>query len=117
MTFIVNPSHRLRVENRLVGKDTGLVAFDTNIFTLRTTYQFTEFSFARAIIDYNMLLNQRVRAQFLYGWTLNPGTAFNAGYNDDLNYRFNAISSSIIPGFRRNRRPFVKMSYLFRKSV
>jgi uncharacterized protein DUF5916/cellulose/xylan binding protein with CBM9 domain len=115
------PTNELRmqlnyVKNRLVRKDTGLVAFDTNIFTLRTTYQFTKFSFARAIVDYNTL-NQRVRAQFLYGWTPNPGTAFYAGYNDDLNYGFNAISSSIIPGFRRNGRTFfIKMSYLFRKS-
>jgi hypothetical protein len=76
--------------------------FDTNIFTLRTTYQFTKFSFARAIVDYNTL-NQRVRAQFLYGWTPNPGTAFYAGYNDDLNYGFNAISSSIIPGIPAQR--------------
>jgi Domain of unknown function (DUF5916)/Carbohydrate family 9 binding domain-like len=115
------PTNELRmqlnyVKNRLVRKDTELVAFDTNIFTLRTTYQFTKYSFARAIIDYNTL-NQRARAQFLYGWTPNPGTAFYAGYNDDLNYGFNAISSSIVPGFRRNGRTFfVKMSYLFRKS-
>lgn len=115
------PTNELRmqlnyVKNRLVRKDTGLVAFDTNIFTLRTTYQFTKFSFARAIVDYNTL-NQRVRAQFLYGWTPNPGTAFYAGYNDDLNYGFNAISSAIVPGFRRNGRTFfIKMSYLFRKS-
>ena len=115
------PTNTLRtqlnyVKNRLVRKDTGLVAFDTNIFTLRTTYQFTKYSFARAIIDYNTL-NQRARMQFLYGWTPGPGTAFYAGYNDDLNYGFNAISSSIVPGFRRNGRTFfVKMSYLFRKS-
>jgi hypothetical protein len=104
------------VKNRLVRKDTGLVAFDTNIFTLRTTYQFTPFTFARAIVDYNTL-NQRARGQFLLGWTPNPGTAFYVGYNDDLNYGFNTISSEIVPGFRRNGRTFfVKMSYLFRKS-
>ena len=104
------------VKNRLVRKDTSRVAFDTNIFTLRTTYQFTKFTFARAIIDYSTL-NQRARSQFLFGWTPSPGTAFYAGYNDDLNYGFNAISSSIVPGFRRNSRTFfIKMSYLFRKS-
>ena len=104
------------IKNRLVRKDTGLVASDTNIFTLRSTYQFTPFTFARAIIDYNTL-NQRVRGQFLLGWTPNPGTAFYAGYNDDLNYGFNPISREIVPGFRRNGRTFfIKMSYLFRKS-
>jgi hypothetical protein len=104
------------VKNRLVRKDTDRVAFDTNIFTLRSTYQFTPFTFARAIVDYNTL-NQRARGQFLLGWTPNPGTAFFVGYNDDLNYGFNAISREIVPGFRRNGRTFfIKMSYLFRKS-
>ena len=104
------------LKNRLVRNDTGRVAFDTNIFTLRSTYQFTKATFARGIVDYNTL-NRRVRSQFLLGWTPNPGTAFYAGYNDDLNYGFNAVSSSIVPGFRRNSRTFfVKMSYLFRRS-
>jgi hypothetical protein len=104
------------VKNRLVRKDTGRVAFDTNIFTLRTTYQFSPFTFARAIVDYNTL-NQRARGQFLLGWTPSPGTAFYAGYNDDMNYGFNQISQEIVPGFRRNARTvFIKMSYLFRKS-
>jgi hypothetical protein len=104
------------IKNRLVRKDTGLLAFDTNIFTLRSTYQFTPFTFARAIVDYNTL-NQRVRGQFLLGWTPNPGTAFYVGYNDDLNYGFNPISREIVPGFRRNGRTFfIKMAYLFRKS-
>jgi hypothetical protein len=104
------------VKNRLVRKDTGLLAFDTNIWTLRSTYQFTPFTFARAIIDYNTL-NQRTRGQFLLGWTPNPGTAFFVGYNDDLNYGFNPISREIVPGFRRNGRTFfIKMSYLIRKS-
>lgn len=115
------PTNELRlqlnyVKNRLVRHDTDLVAFDTNIFTLRGTYQFTKSTFARAIIDYNTL-NQRARSQFLLGWTPNPGTAFYAGYNDDMNYGFNSISNSIVPGFRRNGRTlFVKMSYLFRRS-
>ena len=115
------PTNELRmslnfVKNRLVRKDTGLLAFDTNIFTLRTTYQFTKFTFARAIIDYNTL-NTRARGQFLLGWTPSPGTAFYVGYNDDMNYGFNNYSSQIVPGFRRNSRTFfIKMSYLFRKS-
>ena len=104
------------VKNRLVRKDTGLLAFDTNIFTLRSTYQFTKFTFARAIVDYNTL-NTRARGQFLLGWTPNPGTALYIGYNDDMNYGFNNLSRQIAPGFRRNSRTFfIKMSYLFRKS-
>jgi hypothetical protein len=105
------------VKNTLVRRDTGLKAFDINIWTLRGTYQFTPFTFARGIVDYNTL-NRRVRGQFLFGWTPNPGTAFYVGYNDDLNYGFNNISSEIVPGFRRNSRTFfIKMSYLFRRSL
>jgi hypothetical protein len=104
-------------KNRLVRKDTGLVAFDDNIFALRGTYQFSRFTFARARIDYDTLASS-VRAQFLLGWTPNPGTAFYVGYNDDLNRNgFNPFSGQLEPGFRRNGRTFfIKMSYLFRRS-
>jgi hypothetical protein len=116
------PTNELRMslsltKERLVRNDTGLVAFDINILTFRGTYQFTKATFARAIIDYNTL-NQRVRAQFLTGWTPSPGTSFYVGYNDDMNYNEqNPFTRQIVPGFRRNSRTFfIKMSYLFRKS-
>jgi hypothetical protein len=104
-------------KDRLTRHDTGRVAFDTNIVSLRTTYQFTHFTFARARIDYDSL-NSNVRGQFLLGWTPNPGTAFYAGYNDDINRNFfNPFTGQLEPGLRRNGRTFfVKMSYLFRKS-
>lgn len=105
-------------KNRLVREDNGRVAFDSNIFSLRSTYQFTRFTFARARIDYNSL-NANMRGQFLLGWTPNPGTALYVGYNDDLNRNFfNPYSGDLEPGFRRNSRTFfIKMSYLFRRSV
>ncbi|HEV2881124.1 MAG TPA: DUF5916 domain-containing protein [Pyrinomonadaceae bacterium] len=104
-------------KNRMTRRDTGLVAFDTNIVTLRTTYQFTRFTALRARIDYDTLASN-ARGQFLLGWTPNPGTAFYAGYNDDLNRDgFNRFTGQLEPGFRRNGRTFfVKMSYLFRRS-
>jgi hypothetical protein len=104
-------------KNRLVRQDTDRVAFDSNIYSLRTTYQFTRFIFARGRLDYDTL-GSRVRGQFLLGWTPNPGTAFYAGYNDDLNRNgFNRFTGQLEPGFQRNSRVFfVKMSYLFRKS-
>ncbi|HZB44069.1 MAG TPA: hypothetical protein VE360_02440, partial [Pyrinomonadaceae bacterium] len=57
--------------------------------------------------------------QFLFGWTPSPGTAFYAGYNDSLNYSyFNPYTGQREPGFSRNERTFfIKMSYLFRKSM
>jgi hypothetical protein len=104
-------------KDRLRRQDNGRIAFDENIVSLHTTYQFTRFTFVRARIDYNSLASN-VRGQFLLGWTPNPGTAFYAGYNDDMNRSFfNPYTGQLEPGFRRNGRTFfIKMSYLFRKS-
>lgn len=116
------PTNELRMQfnlnkQRLRRYDTDRLAFDVNIFTVRGTYQFTKATFARAIIDYNTL-NSRVRSQFLLGWTPSPGTAFYAGYNDDMTYNFqNPFTGQLTPGLRRNGRTFfIKMSYLLRKS-
>jgi len=102
---------------RLVRNDTGRTAFDDNIFSLRSTYQFTRDIFARLRLDYSTL-NSRLRPQFVVGWTPSPGTALYAGYNDDLNYNgYNPFSGRFEPGFRGNGRTFfIKASYLFRKS-
>jgi hypothetical protein len=120
--FTYQPTDEFRTQinlnkQRLVRNDTGLVAFDVNIWTWRGTYQFTKATFARAIIDYNTL-NSRARAQFLAGWTPSPGTSFYVGYNDDMNYdTLHPFTRRVVPGFRRNSRTvFVKMSYLIRKS-
>jgi hypothetical protein len=104
-------------KSRLTRRDTGRVAFDENIVSLRTTYQFSRFTFARARIDYDSLISN-FRGQFLLGWTPNPGTALYIGYNDDLNRSFfNPFNGDLEPGFRRNGRTFfIKMSYLFRRS-
>jgi hypothetical protein len=117
------PSNPLSVtlsvtKERLRRYDTHLLAFDENIVSLRSTYQFTRFIFARGRIDYDTLASN-VKAQFLFGYTPNPGTAFYVGYNDDLSRDgFNPFSGQLEPGFRRNGRTFfIKMSYLFRRSV
>jgi hypothetical protein len=104
-------------KNRLTRRENSLVVYEDNIYTLRSTYQFSRFTFARARIDYDTLASN-VRAQFLLGWTPNPGTSFYAGYNDDLNTNgFNPFTGQLEPGFRRNGRTFfIKMSYLFRRS-
>jgi hypothetical protein len=104
-------------KERLKRYDTGLVAFDENIVSLRSTYQFSRFLFARGRIDFDSIASN-VKGQFLLGYTPNPGTALYVGYNDDLNRRgFNPFSGQLEPGFRRNGRTFfVKLSYLFRKS-
>ena len=117
----VQPTNELRMSfslnhQRLKRYDTDRVAYMVNILTTRGTYQFTKATFARLILDYNTM-NSRLRSQALLGWTPSPGTAFYAGYNDDLNYdTVHPYTGQIVPGFRRNTRTFfVKMSYLIRK--
>jgi hypothetical protein len=104
-------------KQRLRRDDTHLLAFDENIVSLRGTYQFTRFIFARGRIDFDSIASN-VKGQFLFGWTPNPGTALYIGYNDDINRNgFSPFTSQLEPGFRRNGRTFfIKMSYLFRKS-
>jgi hypothetical protein len=104
-------------KEKLVRYDNQRVAFNENLISLRTTYQFSRFVFARGRIDFDSIASN-VKGQFLFGWTPNPGTAFYLGYNDDMNrHGFNPFSGQIEPGFRRNGRTFfIKMSYLFRKS-
>jgi opacity protein-like surface antigen len=104
-------------KSRLRRNDTGLIAFDSNIFSARATYQFTRFVYARAIVDYDTL-SAGVRGQYLFGWTPNPGTALYIGYNDDSNFRgYNRFTNAREQGFKLYERTFfIKMSYLFRKS-
>jgi hypothetical protein len=104
-------------QSRLRRSDTGLLAFQDNIYSFRSTYQFSRFVFARARIDYDTLSSE-ARAQFLFGYTPNPGTAFYLGYNDDLTRNgFSPFTGQLEPGFRRNGRTFfIKMSYLIRRS-
>src|SRR5215213_1506218 len=115
------PTNELRTQfsinsQRLRRYDTDRVAYNINILTFRGTYQFTKATFTRLILDYNTL-DSKLRAQALLGWTPSPGTAFYAGYNDDLNYdSLHPFTQQIVPGFRRNARTFfIKASYLIRK--
>ena len=104
-------------KSRLRRTDTGLVAFDDNIYSSRTTYQFTRNIWARARLDYSTLA-KRFRPQIVLGWTPNPGTALFVGYSDDLSYNGrNPYTGQFEPGFHGNGRTFfIKASYLFKKS-
>jgi hypothetical protein len=90
----------------LTRNDTKLTAFDTNIFSFKSVYQFTRFIFVRSRLDYDTL-SRNASGQLLLGWNPSPGKAFYVGYNDNSDY----------PPFTRNQRTFfIRMSYLFRKS-
>jgi hypothetical protein len=106
------------VHSRLVRDDTRRLAYDQNLYSLKTTYQFTRFTFARVRMDYDTL-QAKVLGQFLLGWTPNPGTALYIGYNDDLNYNgFNPFTGQYEAGLQRNSRTFfIKMSYLLRRAL
>jgi len=102
---------------RLVRNDSGRVAFDDNIFSSRSTYQFSRNVFARLRLDYSTL-NRHIRPQLVAGWTPNPGTALYIGYTDDVSYNArNPYTGVYEPGLHGNGRTFfIKASYLFRKS-
>jgi len=102
---------------RLRRYDTKLIAFDDNILSSRTTYQFSRNVFARLRLDYSSLV-QRMRPQLVFGWTPSPGKAFYVGYSDDFNYNaWNPYTGIRESGLVSNGRTFfIKMSYLFKKS-
>jgi hypothetical protein len=103
--------------SKLTRNDNHLIAFDSNIFSLRSTYQITRFTFVRARADYETL-DGSLNSQLLFGWSPNPGTAFYVGYNDNSNYKsYNDYLNKFDDGFRRDgRRFFIRASYLFRRS-
>jgi len=120
--FEYKPTDPLRfsldyTKSRLKRNDNGETAFDTNIFSLRSTYQFSRFTYTRLRLDYDTL-SRNVSGQFLFGWNPNPGTAFYVGYNDNFNYNgFSPYTGQLEPRFERNARTFfIRASYLFRKS-
>lgn len=115
----INPL-RLSIDytkSKLTRNDSKKVAYDTDIFTVRSTYQFTRFIYVRARWDYDTL-RSNASGQFLFGWNPSPGTAFYAGYNDNFNYKgYSPLTGQFEPGFERNSRTFfIRASYLFRKS-
>ncbi|MEQ1764160.1 MAG: DUF5916 domain-containing protein [Pyrinomonadaceae bacterium] len=105
-------------KSRLVRNDNRVRAFDADLVSARSTYQFTRFLFTRLRLDYDSTRNN-YSGQALLAFTPSPGKAFYIGYNDNSNYRgFNPYTGQFEPGFQRNSRTFfVRASYIFRKSI
>ncbi len=121
-SFDYRPAEPFRVslsytKSRLERNDSGRLAFDTNIVSIRSTYQFTRFTYTRLRLDYDTLA-RNVSGQMIFGWNPNPGTAFYIGYNDNVNYNgFSPYTGQSEPRFERNSRTFfIRASYLFRRS-
>ncbi|MEQ1922216.1 MAG: DUF5916 domain-containing protein, partial [Pyrinomonadaceae bacterium] len=104
-------------KSRLTRNDNKLRSYDSDIVSVRSTYYFTRFIFTRFRLDYESTGNTYA-GQALVGWTPSPGTAFYAGYNDNLTRNgFNPYNGAFEPGFMRDSRTFfIRASYLFRKS-
>jgi len=104
-------------KSRLDHNEDRVRAFDSDIVSVKTTYQFTRFVFARVRVDY-LSDEKNFAGQALFGWTPSPGTAFYVGYNDNFNYNgINPNTGQFEPGVGRNQRTFfIRASYLFRKS-
>ncbi|MEO5860197.1 MAG: DUF5916 domain-containing protein [Pyrinomonadaceae bacterium] len=105
-------------KSRLVRNDNRVRAFDADLLSVKSTYQFTRFLFTRLRLDYDST-RSNYSGQALLGWNPSPGTAFYVGYNDNSNYRgFSPYTGQFEPGFERNSRTFfIRASYLFRKSI
>ncbi|MFN0140234.1 MAG: DUF5916 domain-containing protein [Pyrinomonadaceae bacterium] len=115
-------------KSRLSRSDNGIRSFDSDIVSLRSTYQFTRFLFTRFRLDYDgnagsgTGVEKDFAGQILLGWTPSPGTAFYVGYNDNIKRNpfigFNPLNNPIyLDGSRRESRTFfIRASYLFRKS-
>ncbi|MBC7898785.1 MAG: carbohydrate binding family 9 domain-containing protein [Saprospiraceae bacterium] len=104
-------------KSRLVRNDNRIRTFDSDLLSIRSTYQFSRFTFTRLRLDYDST-RKNYAGQLLVGWNPNPGTAFYVGYNDNFNYKgFSPYTGQFEPGFERNSRTFfIRASYLFRKS-
>lgn len=109
--FEYKPSEPLRIsmdytKSRLTRNDNKKTAYDTNIFTVRSTYQFTRFIYVKARWDYDTL-NSNASGQFLFGWNPNPGTAFYVGYNDNFNYKgYSPFTGSSSPDLKETAGHF-----------
>ncbi|MGH9945875.1 MAG: DUF5916 domain-containing protein [Pyrinomonadaceae bacterium] len=103
-------------KSRLTRNATKLIAYDSNNFSFVSTYQFSRFVNLKARIYYDTL-SDRIFGQYTFGWTPSVGKAFYVGYNDNSTYKGYAFGQPQ-PGYLQlNRTFFIKMSYLFRKSI
>jgi hypothetical protein len=118
----VKPIDPLRIslnynKSRLVRNDNQIRSFDSDIVSLRSTYQFSRFLFTRLRVDYDDT-SGGFAGQALVGYAPSPGKAFYVGYNEvGARNGFNQFTGQFEPGFQRsNRTFFIRASYLFRKS-
>ncbi len=94
---------------------THLFAYESNNFSIGSTYQFSRYVSLKARIYYNTL-SDRVFGQYTFAWTPSVGKALYIGYNDNSTYKGYAFDQRQPGILQLNRTFFIKMTYLFRKS-
>jgi hypothetical protein len=115
-SFTYQPTDGARIslgykKTKQIRWDTDRVAFDSNIYSLTTNWQFSAATFTRLQLDYDTLTTV-LRGQVLLGWNPSPGSSVYIGLNEDM------ASPGAEPSrpLRRNRQTlFVKASYLVRR--
>lgn len=102
-------------KSRLKRDATKLLAYDSNRFSLNSTYQFSRFVNLKARVYYDTL-SDRIFGQYTFAWTPSVGKALYIGYNNRLSYKGYAFGHPQTGFLQLNRTFFIKLSYLFRKS-
>ncbi|MFC1493371.1 hypothetical protein ACFL6O_05365, partial [candidate division KSB1 bacterium] len=92
--------------------------YEINIFESRTTYQFNEYFFIRALLQYDSY-REVVLSDMLASFTLIPGTVMHLGYgslNEKLEWQNNQWLNDSQYGkyYQTSQSLYFKMSYLFR---
>jgi hypothetical protein len=85
-TLTLQPWEALRLSgsyerNALTRHDTGRVAYDQHLTSLRAQYAFSRFTSLRARLDHDSL-DGRVFHQAVFAFSPKPGTAFYVGYDE-----------------------------------
>ncbi|MFZ1700846.1 MAG: DUF5916 domain-containing protein [Pyrinomonadaceae bacterium] len=102
-------------KSRLRRNATKLLAYDSNNFSVASTYQFSRFVNVKARVFYDTLSDE-IFGQYTFGWTPSVGKSLYIGYNSRLTYNGYAFEQPQTGILQLDRTFFIKMSYLFRKS-
>jgi hypothetical protein len=117
-TLAWQPTDALRLSgswerSRLTRDDTGRVAYDQSLASLRGQYAFSRFASLRARIDYDSL-DRAVLAQAVFGWSPRPGTAVYAGYDETGDFTADGAPLRASRYARRTRTVYGKVSWSLR---
>ncbi|MET0554297.1 MAG: carbohydrate binding family 9 domain-containing protein [Vicinamibacteria bacterium] len=117
-TLAWQPTEALRLSgtwerSRLTRDDTGRVAYDQSLASVRAQYAFTRFASLRARLDYDSL-DRGVFAQAVLGWSPRPGTVVYAGYDETGDFTEPAAPARASRYGRHTRTVYCKVSWALR---